>query len=108
MYKQSLLFIVYSLVTAGLIITANACVPVFTSPPPSPVPPSNNIPQISQVIAPGVITALAPAEITCKATDTDGDLLAYNWIASSGNITGSGAIIIWIAPPVAGRCSLTG
>lgn len=37
-------------------------------------------------------------EITCNASDRDGDELTFNWSASAGNITGSGAKVTWTAP----------
>jgi hypothetical protein len=36
--------------------------------------------------------------VTCTASDPDGDELSYEWTASGGNITGTGAVVNWTAP----------
>jgi hypothetical protein len=90
-----------------LIIVADACSPTMDTSSSPPAAPVNNPPRISQIIAPNTVTALAPAEIKCSASDIDGDLLAYSWIASTGNITGSGASVTWIAPKSAGISTIT-
>jgi hypothetical protein len=74
---------------------------------PSAVQLPNCAPRIDQVISQNTANISAPVEITCKAIDPDGDLLAYSWAASSGNITGSGPTIIWISPPEPGAYSVT-
>jgi hypothetical protein len=45
--------------------------------------------------------------ITCNATDYDGDQLSYNWLASGGNITGTGESVNWTAPNSAGSYNVT-
>jgi hypothetical protein len=37
-------------------------------------------------------------QVTCNATDPDGDQLSYEWSASSGSITGTNAVASWVAP----------
>jgi hypothetical protein len=71
------------------------------------VQPPNYAPQISRIIYQNTTNVSAPVEITCKAIDPDGDLLAYSWMASSGNITGSGPTVIWISPSVPGVYTVT-
>ena len=41
---------------------------------------------------------LGSLQVTCNASDLDGDELSYNWSAGGGNISGTGAIVNWIAP----------
>jgi hypothetical protein len=41
-------------------------------------------------------------QISCIATDADGDQLSYNWSASAGEINGQGATITWKAPGTEG------
>jgi hypothetical protein len=71
------------------------------------VPQPNYAPQISRIIYESTTNVSAPVDITCKAIDPDGDLLTYGWIASSGNITGSGPTVIWISPSVPGIYTVT-
>jgi hypothetical protein len=37
-------------------------------------------------------------EVTCIASDADDDVLSYEWTASGGDISGSGAVVNWTAP----------
>ena len=37
-------------------------------------------------------------QVTCRASDRDGDMLSYEWITTGGNITGTGSEVIWTAP----------
>jgi hypothetical protein len=53
------------------------------------VPPSNSI------------------QVTCNASDSDGDVLSYDWSASEGIITGAGPEITWTAPEEIGVCDIT-
>jgi len=46
-------------------------------------------------------------QVTCNASDGDGDELNYYWSASEGNITGAGAEVTWTAPGEIGICEIT-
>ncbi len=46
-------------------------------------------------------------QVTCNASDYDGDELSYNWSASGGNITGTGPEVIWTAPEEVGMYDIT-
>ena len=46
-------------------------------------------------------------QVTCNASDRDGDELNYNWSASGGNITGIGPEVTWTAPGEIGVCDIT-
>ena len=45
--------------------------------------------------------------VTCDASDLDGDELSYEWIASGGDISGTGAFITWTAPKQVGVYNIT-
>lgn len=67
--------------------------------------------------SPPVITSLAAAaywitpsgsvQVTCNATDPDGGELTYQWTATAGNISGTGAAVNWTAPQEAGIYDIT-
>ncbi len=48
-------------------------------------------------------------EVTCEATDDDGDALSYSWDAAKGEVVGTGKTIEWAAPESEGlyRLSVT-
>jgi len=46
-------------------------------------------------------------QVTCNATDPDGDALNYEWSTTGGDIFGTGASINWTAPEEAGAYNLT-
>jgi hypothetical protein len=57
--------------------------------------------------APGWTAPLDSLQVTCDASDQNGDVLSYSWSASGGNITGTGAIVNWIAPEEVGMYDIT-
>jgi hypothetical protein len=46
-------------------------------------------------------------EVTCNASDRDGDELSYDWSAGKGIISGTGPEITWTAPEEIGVCDVT-
>ena len=46
-------------------------------------------------------------QVTCNASDRDGDGLSYDWSASGGVISGWGPEITWTAPEEIGVCDIT-
>jgi hypothetical protein len=46
-------------------------------------------------------------QVTCNASDPDGDELSYEWTATAGNITGTGAAVNWTAPQEVGVYNIT-
>jgi hypothetical protein len=46
-------------------------------------------------------------QVTCNATDPDGDELSYEWTATGGDISGMGAIVNWTAPEEIGIYHVT-
>jgi hypothetical protein len=46
-------------------------------------------------------------QVTCNASDRDGDELSYNWSADGGEINGEGATVTWTAPGAVGLYNVT-
>jgi predicted secreted protein len=69
---------------------------------------ANRVPYINSLVAdPDWTTPSASLQVTCNATDPDGDELSYEWSASGGSITGTGAAVNWIAPEEIGMYDIT-
>lgn len=80
----------------GAQATANVSITVVTS--------INDAPVISKLNArPGKIDLGAISELTCTATDADGDTLSYTWRAAFGVLSGEGKTVNWTAPRVEGN-----
>jgi hypothetical protein len=52
-------------------------------------------------------TPSSSIQVTCNASDPNGDELSYNWSASEGNITGIGPAVTWTAPGEIGIYDIT-
>jgi len=63
---------------------------------------ANHRPAITSLEAPKRVLPLGICQIVCTALDRDGDELSYNWSASGGNISGTGASVNWTAPDSVG------
>lgn len=50
---------------------------------------------------------LQTCQITCIASDLDGDVLSYRWASNRGDISGEGPVVNWTAPSVAGIYTVT-
>jgi len=60
---------------------------------------TNKPPEINSLTADAVWTLRSGSlNVTCDATDPDGDELSYEWVADGGNITGTGTEVVWTAP----------
>jgi hypothetical protein len=69
---------------------------------------TNEPPEITSLIANADWTTPSGSlQVTCNATDPDGDELSYTWSASGGNITGTGPEVIWSAPREVGKYNVT-
>jgi len=65
---------------------------------------SNNAPVIRSISSnPVNVGRQQYAQITCVATDSDGDSLTYFWQATSGSISGDDATVSWRAPNTDGN-----
>jgi hypothetical protein len=50
---------------------------------------------------------LSSLQVTCTASSPDGNGLSYEWSASGGNISGTGAAVNWTAPEEVGMYDIT-
>lgn len=75
---------------------------------PSCTTPANRGPTITGLAAESAWTApLGSLRVTCTASDPDGDALSYEWLASGGSVSGTGAVVDWIAPEQVGAYDIT-
>jgi len=56
---------------------------------------ANHQPIITSLEAPEIVIPYGSCQIICTASDRDGDELSYNWSASGGKISGTGASVNW-------------
>ena len=69
---------------------------------------ANSSPTITGLVADAEWTLPSgSANVTCIASDLDGDRLTYEWTASGGSITGTGAQVVWTAPQEVGAYNIT-
>jgi hypothetical protein len=69
---------------------------------------ANNPPIIASLTAGAEWTTPSGSiQVTCSASDPDGDELSYNWTATAGNISGTGTLVNWIAPQAVGTYNIT-
>ena len=69
---------------------------------------ANKPPTITSLIADADWTLPSGSlQVTCDTSDPDGDGLSYEWTASGGNITGTGAAVNWTAPEEVGIYDIT-
>ncbi len=57
--------------------------------------------------AAGALWPGAATNVTCVATDANGDTLTYGWTATGGTFTGAGATVSWNAPAGGGSYTIT-
>jgi hypothetical protein len=93
MNKKRYLIIVGTVAAVVLLLTSSCDLPpVITS---------------LEAEAPGWTAPLGSLQVTCNATDSNGDVLSYNWSTDGGNITGTGVVVNWIAPEEVGMYDIT-
>jgi hypothetical protein len=69
---------------------------------------TNRAPTISSLTADAYWTLPSGSlNLTCVASDPDGDELSYEWSSSGGDVSGTGAVAKWIAPEEAGIYDIT-
>ena len=68
---------------------------------------ANHPPAIASFTAPERVVPSGTVQIVCNATDRDADDLSYNWSASGGSISGTGAAVNWTAPELPGSYNVT-
>jgi len=60
---------------------------------------TNRPPQIASISGPDSIEAGGSCELTCNASDPDGDTLGYTWSCNVGGLSGTtGQTVTWYAP----------
>jgi hypothetical protein len=96
--------IVTVLFTTALLFSS-AC--TSSSPPAPPPPPANEIPTINSLtVDKQEVPTSTEVHLVAAASDTDGDILTYEWSANSGTISGEGNTVIWTAPAIAGNYTI--
>jgi hypothetical protein len=91
--KRYLLIMV--IMAAAVLLLASSCT-------------GNSRPIITNLEAEAEWTApLGSLQVTCNASDLDGDELSYEWSTTGGNITGTGPEVIWTAPEEVGMYDIT-
>jgi hypothetical protein len=89
----------------GIAIVAVGTVLLFAS---SCTTVTNRLPTIASLEADAEwIDPSASIQLTCTASDPDGDGLSYQWSASDGGISGTGAVVVWTAPEQVGMYDIT-
>ena len=69
---------------------------------------TNRAPTINNLVANAVwTTPSGNLQVTCDASDPDGDELSYAWTASGGEISGTGTVVNWTAPQEVGTYNVT-
>ncbi|MGA2669925.1 MAG: Ig-like domain-containing protein [Dehalococcoidia bacterium] len=69
---------------------------------------ANNPPTINSLVASANWTTPSGSiQVTCNATDPDGDMLSYEWTTDGGKISGAGAAVHWTAPQTVGTYNIT-
>ena len=69
---------------------------------------ANEQPTITSLAADAAWTTPSRSrQVTCEAEDPDHDELSYEWTATAGNITGTGAAVNWTAPEEVGIYDIT-
>ncbi|MFW6150769.1 MAG: Ig-like domain-containing protein [Chloroflexota bacterium] len=68
----------------------------------------NQPPTISSLVAETTETVPSTmVEVTCEASDPDGDQLRYDWSSTGGSFSGSGRRVQWMSPQKAGQWQIT-
>jgi hypothetical protein len=97
---------ILSLVLAASMSGCSA--PKPPEPAAAPPPPANSIPIVAAVSAvPQVVQPLGTSQVTCQASDADGDTLSYQWTCSGGVVEGTGPSAVWTAPKDPGGYRVT-
>jgi len=91
MNKKGFLAIMVIVAVAMLLLASSCAAPIITS----------------LESEPNWIAPLDSLQVTCDAEDPEGDELNYEWSASGGNISGTGASVNWIAPEAVGMYDIT-
>jgi hypothetical protein len=95
--KDNLIKICLAIIAAAVLLLALSCTTVVNRPP-----------IITGLETEAEWTApLGTLQVTCTASDPDGEELSYEWTTSGGSISGMGHEIIWTAPEEVGMYDIT-
>ena len=95
--KDNLIRLGLVAMAVGVLLTASSCTTV-----------TNRLPIIASLEAEAEwIAPSGSLQMTCAASDADGDGLSYEWIATGGDISGTGAAAIWTASEEVGMYDIT-
>jgi len=84
-------------IAAAVMLLASSCTTVI-----------NRLPTITSLEADAEwIAPLGSVQLTCIASDPDGDVLSFQWTATGGDISGTGAVATWTAPEEVGMYDIT-
>ena len=96
-FRDSLVRISLATVAAVSLLLASSCTTV-----------TNRLPTIDSLEADAEwVTPYGSVQLTCTASDADGDGLSYQWSASDGDISGTAAVAVWTAPEEVGMYDVT-
>jgi hypothetical protein len=95
--KDNLIKICPVIMAAAVLLLASSC-----------TTPANRQPIITSLEAEAEWTVpLGSLQVACTASDPDGDELSYEWTATGGEISGTGAVVNWTAPEEVGMYDIT-
>ncbi|MCX6006457.1 MAG: PKD domain-containing protein, partial [Chloroflexi bacterium] len=96
-----------AIIIAMMILLCAACKPAAPIITPSSVLPANSAPVIVSIIGIQEWKPSTEGNLTCDASDPDGDKLNYIWTAENGTIKGEGNKVIWVTPDSTGNYAVT-
>jgi hypothetical protein len=95
--KDNLTRIGLVIMAVGVFLLASSCTTV-----------TNRLPVITSLEGEAEWTAPSGSiQLACTASDPDGDEMSYEWIATGGDISDTGALATWIAPEEVGMYDIT-
>ena len=95
--KDNLIKICLAIMATAVLLTVLSCTTVV-----------NRRPVITSLEAESEwIIPLGSLQVTCITSDPDGDELSYQWTTTGGDISGTGAVVIWTAPEEVGMYDIT-
>jgi hypothetical protein len=94
--KDNLIKIRLAILVAAVLLSTSSC-----------TTPTNHQPIITSLEAESEwAVPLGSLQVTCTASDPDGDELSYDWSASAGEVSGDGDTVTWVAPATEGSYSV--
>jgi len=95
--KDNVIRIVLVTMTVGVLLLASSCTTV-----------TNRLPIITSLeVDAEWIAPSSSLQMTCTASDPDGDALSYEWLTTGGDISRTGAVATWTAPEEVGMYDIT-